>query len=299
VKRLIFSAVWFALIPPLLFAAPESARTPAVNYPLLTGAEVIDAPVAHPPYPASDHRDLIGDTVTVGRTWYDNQHNGTIGRMIVKDEYGWLHFVWMNGLDYGATNRHIYYNVINPEGVQGWPETGYPVESSYRAGYPCLDVGFEGRAFPAFHWTNVPGGDFWTAIATDFFPHSGMFITYETPQIPGVPEVIWPRMQMDWNGYIHVVSTENPESGQAGDPQRHYYTRGTYDPMTYSITYDPWEEMTWTMVMGAEPGQWSWAPTWRRLLYRIGSPSDGCIAGMKAFLCRAGVTAFSTMTSIS
>jgi hypothetical protein len=256
-KRLIFAAVWFALIPALLFAASQTARTPIVNYPLLTGAETFEGTVVHPPYPPVNHRDLIGTTEVIGTTWYEIQHNGTIGRTVVKDEYGYLHFVWTNGLDYGALQRHVYYNYIDPSGNQGWPGTGCPIEDSYRAGFVTLDAGFDGRAFPCFHWTNQPGGDFWTATAADFSPHSGTFITYEAPPHPDplLPEIIWPRMQIDNSQHLQIVSTENPYTAVAGDPQRHFWQRGTYDPLTYSISYNPeWELVTWTMTIAGDVG---------------------------------------------
>jgi hypothetical protein len=212
-KRLIFLAVWFALFPPLLFAAPQPTMTPAVNYPLITGAEVIGGPVAHPPYLPVNNRDVIGTTEVIGTTWYENQHSGTIGRMLEKDEFGYIHFTWMNGLDYGAANRHIYYNYLDPSGVQGSPGVGFLVESSERAGYTTLDVDHGGIAFPCFHWTDVPGGDFWTAVAVDVYPHFGTFIVFEAPtniQSPILPEILWPKMQFDRNGRMHIISTENP-----------------------------------------------------------------------------------------
>ncbi|TKJ36546.1 hypothetical protein CEE37_15090, partial [candidate division LCP-89 bacterium B3_LCP] len=247
-KRLITTSLMLILIPVLVLTANDQ-MTPEKTYPLITGEEEIHAPVAHPPYPAWGAIDL-GTTQIIGTTWYDNQHNGTIGRMVAMDELGYLHFDWTNGLDYGSTDRHIYYNYIDPvTGLQGWPGSGYPVESANRAGYCTIDADFGGRAFPAFHWTNTPGGLFWTAVATDFFPHTGTFITYEAPPYP-LDKVIWPRIQFDRQQYMQIVSTENP--GSAGAAQRHFYTKGTYDELLYSISYSPWELMTWTMTIAAD-----------------------------------------------
>jgi hypothetical protein len=123
----------------------------------MTGEEEVEAPVVYPPYPLTlslDDRDIVGDTVVIGTTWHEEQHNGTIGRMLEKDELGYMHFVWTNGLESGALNRHVYYNYIDPQGVQGWPGSGFPAEASSRAGYTTLDVDFDGRAFSAFQWIN-------------------------------------------------------------------------------------------------------------------------------------------------
>jgi hypothetical protein len=214
-KRLVFPAVWFALFPPLLFATIQSTKTPTINYPLMTGDEEVEAPVIYPPYPlpsSLDTREIVGDTVVIGTTWYDIQHNGTIGRMLEKDEFGYIHFAWMNGLDYVASNRHIYYNYIDPSGNQGYPGTGCQVDYSNRAGYVTLDVDYEGRAFPVFHQYDEPAVDFWTAVGADYYPHSGTFITYYAPDCsyPYVYELCWPKMQFDRNGLMHVIVTENP-----------------------------------------------------------------------------------------
>ena len=245
------------LVPGLLLASPtDPAKRLDEKIPITTGDEVVNAPVAFPPYnlPIMDGTDdVIGDTLTIGTTWYDIQHNGTTGRMVEKSDDGFLHFVWMNGLNSGASNRHIYYNVIDPSGTQLWPYEGYPVESSAKAGYTTLDVDYGGIAFPAFHQTMITGGDYWTAVACDFFPHSGAFLVYQTPPISGLVEVIWPRIQFSSNQSIHVLGTENPASGVAGAPQRHYYIKGEYDPAGFSISYDAeWELMTWTQTIAGD-----------------------------------------------
>ncbi|TKJ41502.1 hypothetical protein CEE37_02770 [candidate division LCP-89 bacterium B3_LCP] len=247
-KHLIISLTLMTLIPVFSFASTKPLKTPMVNYPVMTGNEVYPgSPKSTPPL-LLDNLDVIGEIDTIGTTWVKIQHNGTIGRMIERSTDGYTDFVWMNGLDYGVINRHIYYNFIDPLGVQAWPG-GYPVESSQRAGYTTMDVDFNGIAFPAFHWTNTPGGDFWTAVATDFFAHTGTFITYETLPYAGVDKIIWPKVQFDRNQVLQIVSTENPGGFES---YRHFYTTGTYNPLTYSIVYEPWEEMTWTMTIAGD-----------------------------------------------
>ncbi|TKJ42584.1 hypothetical protein CEE37_02530, partial [candidate division LCP-89 bacterium B3_LCP] len=254
-RNTILAIVLVTLVPALLLAGSQA---PLTNYPVMDGSEQVNAQVTHPPYVNAGGMDL-GTTQVIGTSWYDIQHNGTVGRMIEKSADGYTDFIWMNGLDYGATQRHIYYNFINPgTGLQQWPGTGYPVESSQRAGYTTMDVenwGSGGIAFPCFHWTNTPGGDFWTATSTDFFSHTGTFITYEAPNpgVPGIPEIIWPRIQFDNQQALQIVGTENPESGIAGDPQRHFWIRGTYDPLLFSISYEgDFELMTWTMTIAGD-----------------------------------------------
>ncbi|TKJ41460.1 hypothetical protein CEE37_02550 [candidate division LCP-89 bacterium B3_LCP] len=213
--------IFIATLAVLLFAlssiADQPVLSPVVNHPVMTGNEEINAPVAFPPYPKihpTDDLDVVGDTVVIGTTWHENQHNGSTGRMLEKDEFGYMHFAWMNGLNSGASQRHIYYNYIDSSGNQGWPGTGYQVDYATRAGYVTLDVAYDGRAFPVFHQYSEPDANFWTAVGTDFYPHSGTFINYYTPDIYDpwyfIYEICWPKMQFDRNGLMHIVAAENP-----------------------------------------------------------------------------------------
>ena len=232
------------ILPILAYGSDPAVRMPVVTYPVMTGEEMVAAPVALPPYDEFyfDEMDIVGDTFTIGTTWYENQHNGTIGRMVDKDSLGYYHFVWMNGLNSGASIRHIYYNYVSPTNVQGWPGVGQQVDTGFKGGFTVVDAAFGGRAFPAFHQMISSTDVNRTAVGADFGPHIGAFLI-SSPPSPAIPNpVIWPRMQIDRNGRIHVISTENVST--AGSPQRQYYISGTYNTGTGEITYDP----TWTYV---------------------------------------------------
>ncbi len=241
------------LIP--AFALANTVLQPSVPVPLTTGTETVDAPVTFPPYmiPAMDGTDLVGDTVTIGTTWYEGQHNGTIGRMVEKSDDGYLHFVWMNGTNSGASDRHVYYNTIDPSGTQGWYMAGYAVESSARAGYTTLDVDHGGIAFPAFHQQQA-NPNFHTAVGTDFFPHAGAFLIYEPPWIYENSvdlQAIWPRIMFDSDQVMRIVATHS--HGVAAAPQRQWYISGEYDPLTYEITFDAeWDLVGWTNDIAAD-----------------------------------------------
>ncbi len=145
------------LLFPLLILAAASPRAPLTNYPFSTGCESVDAPVVYPPYLdpiVLDEEDLAGDTVTIGTTWWESQANGTIPQQIVRDSLGYIHVAWMNGLNSGASNRHVYYNAHNPAEPYNswlWTNVGTQVDNFYRAGYPGCDTRFGGRAFPSCH----------------------------------------------------------------------------------------------------------------------------------------------------
>jgi len=112
VKRLSLIPILILLAPALLCATNRNLLRKLTPPPVLTGLEETPAgiPIVRPPYPGTPvlSTDLIGDTMTIGQTWHDTQHNSQIGRMIVKDDSGYIHIVWTNGLDEGgANNRHV------------------------------------------------------------------------------------------------------------------------------------------------------------------------------------------------
>jgi hypothetical protein len=211
-------------------------------------SEIIVSPSTYLPSPQNNSTDVIGDTVTVGTTWVEIQHHGTIGRMIEKDELDYVHFAWMNGLNYGAIDRHVYYNAIDTQGGQCWPGTGYPVESSQRAGYVTLDVGFGGLALPAFHEKVSASVNYHTAVAVDFFPHAGAFLIYEPDwqYVHGVDvSTVWPNIRIGSNELIHVVAT-----GLWGELEQNaygLYTVGTYIQSIYTVEF-PSAPDTWTPI---------------------------------------------------
>jgi len=251
-----FCLVILALLIPLMaFALDTPAKHTPEPVPLATGTEEVNAPVTMPPYPMAipDGTDMIGDTVSVGTTWYESQHNGTVGRMIELDENGYVHFVWMNGTNSGATDRHVYYNFVDPEGVQGYPGIGTPVESSTRAGYAVLDVDWGGICFPGFH-ESTTNANFHAAVGSDFGPHLGAFLTSEPNWIMenGTDlQAIWPRMMFDSQQVLHMVTTHS--HGIAAHPQRQWYITGTYNSLSFMMDFDEeWQLVGWTNDIAAD-----------------------------------------------
>ena len=197
-------------------SASTSNKVPATNYPIITGDEEVIVPVAYPPYPPVidlDNRDIVGDTVVIGTTWYESQSNGTVGRMLEKDEFGYLHFAWMNGLNSGASNRHIYYNFIDPSGSQGWPGVGCQVDDANRAGYVSLDLANNGIPLPTFHQRHNTLDYFYPAVGCDSSSYGGNFLVYEAPEAPSIAEILWPKIQTDRNGFLHLVCVDDPSNG--------------------------------------------------------------------------------------
>jgi len=210
---------------------------------------------AYPPYNPPQTDEIVGDTVMVGRSWCDIQHNATCGRQIQVDSLGYIHITWMNGLNNGASLRHIYYNLVDPNFTPMFIG-GIQVDQSQRAGYTTLELHPDGRAMPCFHMITPASENAHSAFAFDYFPRTGAFGTDYLPWVyQGTQdlEVIWPKISRDINNRYHIVSTENPSSGVAGDPQRQYYCGAAFNPATFQITFDPAQQMiSWTEIIGAD-----------------------------------------------
>ncbi|NQS96924.1 MAG: T9SS type A sorting domain-containing protein [candidate division Zixibacteria bacterium] len=263
-KKHLLTAVIILLSFTVLYGYAPDKGSATCKFPAplkFTGAEDF-IPVtgsAFPPYASPLTDDPVGELFIFGTTWYDIQHNGTCGRQLQVDNDGWIHLVWMKGENTGASLRHIWYQLMNPDdnlmftGV----ELGIRVDQSSRSGYSVMELYPDNRAMPCFHQMTSGYDNFHSAFGFDYFPRVGAFFVPDLPWVwEGAQdlEVIWPRMDKDIDDKFHIVSTENPLSGIAGDPQRLYYCRATFDPMSFTIIHETPEqiEIDWTMTISAD-----------------------------------------------
>ena len=258
-KKIFLLALVTVLSFSLVFALTEDYKGKPITSERIIGphSELPAPDGLGPAYEPYNPTDPIGDVFILGTTWYDIQHNGTCGRQIQIDNDNWVHVVWMNGLNFGASQRHIFYQLMDPNDVLQFPG-GVQVDQLPRSGYTTMVLYPDNRAMPTFHQGQGGATNFHTGIAFDYFPRTGAFMTTELPWVYELGldlEVIWPRSAIDANNRMHVVSTENPASGVAGDPQRHYYGWADFDPGTLTLTTCTAQEMmTWTMVIASDVG---------------------------------------------
>lgn len=236
-------------------------KVPIHDLPKLTGSELVNTPIVHnvriPMSTVYNTDQHIGEVDTVGTTWYDVQHNGTCGRMIRYDVYGNIHVCWMNGLDNGATNRHIYYNLLTRFGIWNWGQVGIAVESAQRGGYTCMGVetdvlSVDSTSYPfvAFHVIAGANPRAHSAVATDLFPGGGFFDYWELPYvyIGGIDlEVIWPRITVDRQARSHFISTHNDGTDASS---MIYYCRGTYD--AFNMTFIDQQPIDYVETIAAD-----------------------------------------------
>ncbi len=202
-------------------AFAKNAKDRMVGPVATTGFESVSAASVQrlPGSPLDDEGGTPNSTYAiVGTTWYDYQTNGTNGKQIAVDPTGKVHVAWTNGEQDGSAERHIYYNVWDPELGSFLFNGGVRVDAGSRAGFTNMAAGTNGFGFPAFHEVAISLPHATASI--DFLPTSGAFTGFEVPYPAGEPQIIWPHIDMDINGKIHMVATES--GGASAD----YYARG-------------------------------------------------------------------------
>ena len=267
-KLLVFILVSLIGVLSLYAAERAPVKVKAYNLPVRGGMHDPEFTGLAAPCKPTLHTldDYVGTIDTAGTTWYDVQHNGTCGKMIGVDAANRVSFVWMNGLNAQQNPRYVYHNVWDPTiGDSGdfiYGDIGIRIDASIRAGYISQVTSPDGFCFPAFH-QQTTGENFHSCAAIDYCAYCEAFTMSEPAWCfdEGTDlEIIWPKIDMDINGVLHMVSCENPASGVAGDPQRIYYSRGVpefdQDGFGLDILWDPmgcggYEE--WDSVMTIAP----------------------------------------------
>ncbi|MFH1009724.1 MAG: T9SS type A sorting domain-containing protein [bacterium] len=250
-SRLLKSILIVALCASPLWAVPQKSTylQHPKNLPVVGGSNELPITVPEAPPTSSRYRfdDYVGITDTAGFTYYDYQHNGSCGKMIDVDGNDMISVVWMKGLypDPGQS-RYVYYNVWDPT-IEDFIfyGGGVRIDAAQRAGYICQTTNADGFCFPAFHQI-TSGPNAHAAAAGDYAAYADAFTTIEPSwcyEYGADMEIIWPKIDQDLNGVLHLISTENPASGVAGTPQRIYYSRGIPEFDEYGwfndIQWDP------------------------------------------------------------
>jgi hypothetical protein len=148
----------------------------------------------------------IGEVDTAGTTWYDVQHVGSCGRMVAVDSAGFAHVAWMNQVN--MEDRHISYNLWDPETQAFTYPSGVQVDNSDRAGYVTLACTVEGNAVPVFHAVYLNPTNARISLCCDSPPHSGWF-GCGSAQDSGY----WAQAGLDVVGRMHVLYNDIPGGG--------------------------------------------------------------------------------------
>lgn len=185
----------------------------------------------------------IGDDFLIGYTYYDYQHNGTIGKMIAKDTEGGVHFVWMKGYDAQQATRFVVYNALNIYGdgqLLYQPDEAPRVDmGGSRSGYTCMTLlPLDQRAMVFYHVIGPPAHErnyLGSAQGADFDRGFAAFYgSYPNPWPQDT--LIWPHGAVSRNNITHLIATESSPAVWSriaywrGEPDRAFENWGWTDP---------------------------------------------------------------------
>jgi len=197
---------------------------------------------------------------TIGTTWYDYQHNGTIGRMVAwgphapnpgwETNAAWIQFAWMYLPLPTFTARSYGYNYYNIAGGAFATAPIYVQSGDEYGGYVGLDVDQSGRAIIGGH-NQTGDGHNEPHLYRDWEPGYGAFDFGDTERVPDelagyyqsndADECIWPkfRLQEGTDTVLHVFSQIS--EANAADPQAVYYFR-LVNPFQGLFPNSAWDE---------------------------------------------------------
>jgi hypothetical protein len=170
------------------------------------------------------HPEIVGDTLFVGTTWWEQQQIGSVGRMLAVDDEDAVHLVWTRGFGHERYDSHVFYNKIDDAG-------------QILGTHPVITFDLFPRG-----WNRVQA-------ATVVMQQSGPVITQ--PVYLADLETIWPKLQIDLDGRVHIFATD---PGSNGNPMTHLFACGEYQSSSGGIGYplpaETWTELSATLTPG-------------------------------------------------
>lgn len=164
----------------------------------------------------------LGNAYVAGRTWFDQQHNGSCGRMVAVSTDGLVHVVWTELCTPNPSHaRSVRYNVWDPDSASFVAGNGIPLDSSARSGYVTLAITQDVCPLPAYHGWNPATNSQQSCVNLcanhTVYPPA----RYEAGQ---AIYILWPQIARSVDGTVHLISEESNAIGEYEN--RVYYSRG-------------------------------------------------------------------------
>jgi hypothetical protein len=191
-------------------------------------------------------------TRIVGYTYYDQQHNGSMGRQIAVGG-GWVHNAWMIASTASGTNadRTVSYFAYKLGGAVGDTARITNLDNEYGWGYCTLafDPSGDFGAIVGYHLSSVGtkytvdfaagAGSFGTPVVFPSANCQGIVVGQDTPEGKYIWPVICSDVDAGGNGILHAVSTESTPDGST-DLQSIVYYRSSADYDTVGVVCGIW-----------------------------------------------------------
>ncbi len=138
----------------------------------------------------------LGESVVVGTTRYDYQHNGSTSKMLAVSANGMVHGSFMGGIDAGANRRVKGYCVdtdltVNPETDVLADRTGYTTSAVTGPDAATPNSGVVGMHTGTQSWINLDFAG--CTLAFNSLSHTG-------------DDILWPHVAVDGQNQLHMVS---------------------------------------------------------------------------------------------
>jgi hypothetical protein len=148
-----------------------------------------------------------GDVHEVGNTYWLEQQNSSVGKMIIRDGLGGAHFTWTKSLDEQNAERHIYFNFCDDDSGDiddQLAENESIVDAGDRAGYASIDLYPDGDEMLA---TSFYHASMSAVMAIDFGRGFGSFdeVMFQLQDRMAVP--ICTKGTIDRNQNAHIVAS--------------------------------------------------------------------------------------------
>jgi len=174
----------------------------------------------------------IAPTRLIGKTYYERQSLGTLGRLTALDQFGGANFCWTSSSTAG-TPRHTFYNYVAQDGTPLADTTGVPLDVETSGAYANLCLFPDGNCVAVFHGGAM--GSTHSFIYNGVLIGYGAFQTFEIPNDPQAGVLISPHVAAQANAAF-VAATGMGASGFTGM----YFSRL---PFSNGFTFN-----TWTLV---------------------------------------------------
>jgi len=228
-KKLLGVVLLVALISTVAYAV-NGPQVPREPLPYMTGNEDVNIPanmIGFTPV-INELDEIVGDTLFLGTSGWDAQHNGGAGRQIgYTDGEDWnVYIIWTKlfGLDAGNP-RHVVYTTVTDDGGGGFTISPLPqvqFENGFRSGYATLAYDSPNAAgYGTFHYA-PNSGDLWSSVAVIENPFVPNLFNIGTVPNPFANEHIWPHSAFGNTNHVHMA-THEVRAGNADMMQIAYY----------------------------------------------------------------------------
>lgn len=273
---LLFSLLCLALIGSTAFAAKSPVKKKELGFDAKTlfysfpdehnasvspysGAAVYGGQVAVGTNQSPKNPNSASPGVKIGDTWYDYQHNCSMGRMVDWGPHqGYsadpasppiVHFAWMNLPDAEFVDRKFYYAAYKAADGSSKPAGGVQGLNEY-AGYVNVDISTDNRVIISGHVMNTFDSIYQAQIYWDLTPAFGYynnfsrvpdetaneFSTFVSGDLNYPQQVIWPKFRYQ-AGPLNVTHVVAEVWNNIGNLAALYYFRkvGDYHEGTWDF----------------------------------------------------------------